>query len=82
MSLGGAFLIAGHFHAMQHLSGSTVSDFKAEQLVDVDEAKRLAPIDSERTNRTAEWPDLLHHRVRLGICHRKNRRVQARKIDA
>src|SRR5258708_8087816 len=38
-----AFLIASHFHAMQHLSGFAVSDFKAEQLIDVDEAKRLAP---------------------------------------
>ena len=82
MSLRGACLIASHFHAMQHLSGFTVSDFKAEQLVDVDEAKRLAPIDGERTNRMTEWPDLLHHRVRLGVHHRKNRRVQARKIDA
>src|SRR6266576_2844576 len=82
MSLRGAFLVAGHFHTMQHLSGFTVSYFKAEQLVDVDEAKRLAPIDGERTNRTTEWPDLLHHRVRLGVRHRKNRRVQARKIHA
>src|SRR5256885_7168084 len=47
MSFRGAFLVAGHFHTMQHLSGFTVSDFKAEQLVDVDEAKRSEEHTSE-----------------------------------
>ena len=77
-----AFLIAGNLDAMQHLSGFAVAHFKAEQLVDVDEAERLAAIDGEGANRIAEGPNLVHDGVSFRVRHRKDWRAQAGKINA
>ena len=52
--LGGTFLKARHFNAVQHFSCFVVSNFKPEQIVDVDKTKGLAAIDGEGANGIAE----------------------------
>src|SRR6266566_1433433 len=81
MPLGRPFLIASNLDAMQHFPGFAISYFKAEQLVDVDEAKGLAAIDCEWANGIAEGADLVHNRVGFRVRNRKNGRPQAGKID-
>ena len=81
MALGRTFLIAGYLDAIQHPSGLAVTHLKAEQLVDVDEAKRLAPIDGEGANRIAEGTYLVHNGVGFRVRHRKDGRAQAGKVN-
>src|SRR5580765_7882889 len=54
MPLGGTFLKARYFDAVQHFSCFIVSHFKTEQIVDVDETKGLAAVDCERADEIAK----------------------------
>src|SRR4029077_10086375 len=82
MPLGGTFLKARYFDAVQHFSCFVVSHFKTKQIVDVDETKGLAAIDGERANGIAERSDLFDQRARFGVHHGKKGRLQACEIDA
>src|SRR6185436_4448959 len=67
MALHRPFLESGDLDAVQHLARLDVADFEAKQIVDVDEAERLSPIDRERTNDVAERTHLFDHLVRPRI---------------
>src|SRR6476660_9687138 len=55
--LGGTFLKARYFDAVQHFSCFVVSHFKTKQIVDVDKTEALAAIDGERANGITERAD-------------------------
>src|SRR6476646_4095019 len=80
--LGGRLLKTRYLDAVQHFSCFVVSHFKTKQIVDVDETKGLAAIDSEGANGIAERADLVDNRVGFGVHHGKKRRPQAGEIDA
>ena len=79
--LGGTFLKARHFNAVQHFSG-LLSPTSKPNVVDVDETKGLAAIDGEGANGITERADLVDNRVGFGVHHGKKGRPQAGEIDA
>jgi hypothetical protein len=62
-----AFLHALNFDAVEHLARADVADFKAEQVVDVDEDERLRAVDGEGADGRAERADGLDDGVRRGV---------------
>src|SRR5947207_567193 len=82
VALSQTFLVARNLDTVEHLPGLEVPDFEAEKLVHVDKAERLTPVDGKRADRVAERSNLIHNRMGFGIRHRKEMRLQTRKIDA
>src|SRR5256885_5187048 len=82
VALGGTFLEASDFHAMEHLAGFAIADFKTKQLVDIDEAKGLPAVDGERAYGSTERPNLADYGVGFGVGNGKHGGLQTGEINA
>src|SRR5947208_10576322 len=68
-----SFAKSFHLDPMQHLAGFQISDFKAEQFIDVHKAKALTAVDRERSNYFAERADFPRHLMGFRVGNAQER---------